>query len=323
MGQDYSFGFSDRVLAEAAGVPLDALHFDVDAIVAAHEAIKPVAERLGVAPPPPHLAGFTYPHLAALGAHIEFPANSEPKPSTLIGSPGEIESLREPDDYLAAALIRQRLRLLDALKKRRPDATNSIGHRFEGPTTTAALILGQTFFTLPYDDPCSAHRLLDFGTTSAMNYARAMSERLGIEVKRGGFSFPDDFAGMFPPSMFAEFVAPYWERYCTEFQEATRRSVHSELIRPEHLLYLRDLKIDHFDPGMDQYLTPEILRDQCPCAFKAPIHPWAIRDLSEHDLEALYRRYCKCAPTTISFSMDSLAWEPKIARLLKVARELA
>ncbi|MDH7601817.1 MAG: uroporphyrinogen decarboxylase family protein [Armatimonadota bacterium] len=322
MGQRFACGFSDRALAEAAGVSLDALHFDVDAILAAHDAIKPVAERLGVEPPPPHIAGFTYTHIAALGAEIEFPVGSEPKPRPLIRSPQDIDSLREPDDYLAAPIIRQRLELLDELKKRAPNAVNSIGHVFEGPVTTAALILGDSFFTLPYDDPKRAHRLLDFAVTSALNYARAISSRLGLSLGKGPLNFPDDFAGMFPPDVFAEFVAPYWERFYTELYETTKRSVHSELLRPEHMRFLAELRIDFFDPGMDQYLTPEILSKCCPCAFSAPIHPWDIRDLSEDALEKLYVRYARCKPAVITFSMDSLSWEPKIARLLKVARAM-
>lgn len=323
MGQKFACGFSDRALAEAAKVPLDALHFDVDAIIAAHEAIKPVADRLGIEPPPPHLAGFTYTHIAALGAQIDFPHNSEPKPRTLIQSPEEIDNLHEPEDYLSAPLIKRRLELLDELKKRTPNAVNSIGHRFEGPVTTAALILGDSFFTLPYDEPKRAHKLLEFSTTSALSFARALSERLDIPLDPGPLTFPDDFAGIFPPDMFAEFVLPYWKRFYTELFEPTSRGVHSELLRPEHLCFLKALSIDHFDPGMDQYLTPEILRDQCPCAFNAPIPPWKIRDLSEDELEALYVRYSRCSPAVISFSMDSLSWEPKIARLLQVARSLA
>ncbi|MGQ9580801.1 MAG: uroporphyrinogen decarboxylase family protein [Armatimonadota bacterium] len=323
MGQKFACGFSDRALAEAAKVPLDALHFDVDAIIAAHEAIKPVAERLDIDPPAPHLAGFTYTHIAALGAQIDFPQDSEPKPRTIIQSPEEIDSLHEPEDYLSAPLIKHRLRLLDELKKRAPNAVNSIGHRFEGPVTTAVLILGDAFFTLPHDDPKRAHKLLEFATTSALNFAHAISDRLDIPLIPGPLTFPDDFAGIFPPDIFTEFVIPNWKRFYTELLEPTSRGIHSELLRPEHLRFLKELSIDQFDPGMDQYLTPEILRDQCPCAFNAAIPPWKIRDLSENELEELYVSYSRCGPAVISFTMDSLSWEPKIARLLQVARSLA
>ncbi|HOJ41146.1 MAG TPA: hypothetical protein PK644_11845, partial [bacterium] len=56
-GQPFSFGFCDSLLAEVAGVGLDRLHRDLAAILKAHEAIKPVAERLGVEAPRLHLPG--------------------------------------------------------------------------------------------------------------------------------------------------------------------------------------------------------------------------------------------------------------------------
>ena len=57
-GQPFSFGIADSALAEAGGTTLDALHFDVDAICRAYEAIEPVARRFGIPAPKPRLAGF-------------------------------------------------------------------------------------------------------------------------------------------------------------------------------------------------------------------------------------------------------------------------
>ncbi len=321
MAQRFAFGFADTLLAEVGGVPLRDLHFDVDAMVQVCEAARPIAERLGAHPPVPHLAGFTYPHIAALGARITFPEHSDPAPSVIIGSPEEIDTLAEPNDYLAAPLIRARLDLLDRLLLRRPDAVRSIGHPFEGPVTTAALIMGPGFFTLPYDDPARAHKLLEFSTTSAINYARAIGAYLGHEWRPGTLTIPDDFAGIFPPAKFREFVLPYWERLYSASGCATR-ALHSELIRPEHLPLLAEVKLDVFDPSVDQYVTPEILREQCPCAFQGRIKPWEVRDLSADELERLYRRIAAHEPTVIAFSMDSLDEEDKVRRLLEVAREL-
>ncbi len=321
MAQRFVFGFDETLLAEVAGVSLRDLHFNPDAMVRASEAVEPVAERLGVSPPAPHLAGFTYPHIAALGAQVTFPEHSDPAPSTIINSVEEIDSLAEPEDYLAAPLIQTRLEVLDSLTERRPDAARHIGHLFEGPITTAALIMGYDFFTLPYDDPARAHKLLGFATASAINYARAITARLGSEWKPDTLTIPDDFAGILPPSKFREFVLPYWDRIFVESGCRTR-AVHSELIRPEHLPMLSEVKLDLFDPSVDQYLTPEILRQQCPCAFQARIKPWDVRDMSLDELEALYRRTAEQGPTVISFTMRCLEEEAKVRRLLEVAREL-
>ena len=95
--QDFDFSFSDSILAEVAGVSQRSLHFDADAILTAYAKIGPIAERLGVAAPVPKLAGFTYTHIAALGAEIVF-TDFEPKPEPLIREPEEIDRLQEPRD---------------------------------------------------------------------------------------------------------------------------------------------------------------------------------------------------------------------------------
>jgi len=321
-GQPFSFGLSDWVVAEAGDVPLRALHFDAGAICHAFDKIEPVARRLGIEPPKPRLAGFCYTPLAALGADIFFPEDSEPRVEPLIHSPEEIDSLREPEDYLAADLIQTRLRVLEELSRRRPDAaTTRIGHPVEGPPTTATLILGEQFFTLPYDDPERAHRLLDFSVRSAVNYARAINERLGNPMHPGPGGFPDDFAGIFSPPLFREFVMPYWERLYQGLL-ATDRRLHSELLRVEHLPFLKELGIRNFDPSADQYLTPEQLRDHCPARFSLRIQSWDIRDLSVPELQDKYRYLAGFNPTGISFYMKSLDEEPKFQALLEVAREM-
>ncbi|MCX7806456.1 MAG: hypothetical protein N3A38_14910, partial [Planctomycetota bacterium] len=162
MKQRYVFGFADSAVAEAGGVPLDVLHHDVGAILKAFDAIAPVAERLGVPPPKPRLPGFAYNHVSALGAEVVFAKGSEPNVVPVIRSPRDIDRLREPEDYMGSGIVPSRLRLASELKARRPDASDSIGHPYEGPVTTAVLLMGEAFLTLPYDDPGRARKLLRF-----------------------------------------------------------------------------------------------------------------------------------------------------------------
>ncbi|OIN98327.1 hypothetical protein AUJ66_01130 [Candidatus Desantisbacteria bacterium CG1_02_38_46] len=321
MGQNFSFGFSDTLLTEVGGVSEKQLHFDVEAILRAYENIRPLAKRLGIEPPIPRLAGFCYPHVISLGVEVVFPEDGEPKPSPIIHAPEDIDRLTEPEDYLVAPLIQERLRICAELKKRCPQSPNFIGHPLEGPITTAVLLMGPDFLTLPYDDPQRAHKLLEFCTKSALNYARAISEYFGESIQPGPKGIPDDFAGMFPPKIFKEFVVPYWEQIF-EGLKATQRSVHSELLRLEHLEFLKELKIDYFDPSADQYLTPEILHSHCPCKFQSSILEWVIFNSSAEELEAIYRKLAKFKPYNIAFSMSRLEDEPKIKHLLDVAREM-
>ncbi|NQU10399.1 hypothetical protein HQ590_06400 [bacterium] len=313
----------DSLAAEMIGVPLSELHTNVDAIVRAADALAEVAARLGVPAPPPRLAGLSYVHVSTLGVPVIIePAAAEPYTRPIIKSPADIDRLREPDDYLAAGLVPQRLALAEQLHARRPDAAMHIGHSFEGPVTTAVLLMGQDFFMLPYDDPQRAHALLTFVTGSAIRYCRAISAHQQQPLGNTSIGFPDDFAGMFRPELFAEFVVPYWQRIYEELG-ATERSLHSELLREEHLPYLAELRIDSYDPSVDQYLPAAVLKRSCPVPYGLRIWPSTVRDESVAQLVDRYRRYAADAPQYVMFHHSRLAEEEKIKALLSVARELA
>ncbi|NIA14802.1 MAG: hypothetical protein GWP08_12060 [Nitrospiraceae bacterium] len=320
--QPYSFGIADSAIATAGGVPLDALHYDVDAICRAYDAIAPVAQRLGVPPPRPRLAGFSYCHVSTLGAPVVFAKGSEPNVSPILHRPEDIDALREPTDPLACGVVPERLASLERLLERRPDAHRGIGHAYEGPLTSASLLMGPDFFVLPHSDPERAHRLIAFCVESSLRYAHAINAHFGKPETPGPAGIPDDFAGIFPPELFAEFVVPYWDRMY-EGLGATERHLHSELLRVGHLPFLAGLGINVYDPSADQYLTPEILREHCPVPFTGRIQSWHIRDKSPQDLQAMYRQIAACEPVNISFYMSFPQEEEKIRALLATARELA
>jgi hypothetical protein len=321
MGQKFYFGFSDHLLLEIGNINFNQLHFESKAIIRAYEKLKKIAEELEITPPIPKMAGFCYPHIASLGAHIEFPEDGEPKPFPLIKNIEDIDKLKEPEDYLKAPIIQKKLKTLEELKKYVPETPNTIGHIYEGPITTAVLLMGQDFFILVYENPEKAHKLLDSCVNSSLNYAKTILNYFGEEIKEGPKGIPDDFAGILPPKLFPEFVLPYWDRMY-EGLKAIERHLHSELLREEHLKFLKDLKINVFDSSTDQYLNGEILKEKCPCKFTLIIKSWEIFELSEDELEKLYIKLSTYNPVSISFSMDRLVDLPKIKRLLKIAREL-
>jgi hypothetical protein len=321
MGQKFYFGFSDHLLLEVGNINFYQLHFEPEAIIKAYEKLKEIAEELEISSPIPRMAGFCYPHIASLGAHIEFPEDGEPKPFPLIKNIEDIDKLKEPEDYLKAPIIQKKLKTLEDLKKYVPETPNTIGHLFEGPITTAVLLMGQDFFILVYENPEKAHKLLDFCVNSSLNYAKTILNYFGEEIKEGPKGIPDDFAGILPPKLFPEFVLPYWDRMYKGLK-ATERHLHSELLREGHLKFLKDVKIDVFDPSADQYLNGDILKEKCPCKFTLRIQSWEIFNFSEDELEKLYIKLSSYNPVSISFSLDRLVDLPKIKRLLKIAREL-
>ena len=323
MGQRYGFSIAVTAGAEAAGVSLHALHTDIDAICRAHDALVPLAERLGVDPPQPGLAGLAYCHVSTVGCEVVISSESvEPWVRPCISDPADIDDLAEPDDYLAAGVVPERLALAERLKAVRPDASTGIGHDYEGPVTTAVLMMGQGFFTLPFDDPARAHRLMEFVTRSAVNYARTLRAHQGRPVGGGRQGICDDFAGMFGPEQFAEFAAPYWEMMYQGL-EAESRGMHSELLREQHMGFLAAAAIDEYDPSVDQYLTPETLERSCPVPYTLRMWPSEVRDHSAEELVEMYRYRASFEPVSISFALSCLSEEEKAAALLEVARGLA
>ncbi len=321
MGCKFNFSINTAaLLSEISGVTYYQLHFDAPAIVRAYESFNPLAERLGIPPACPSMAGFGYAHVSTLGAEVIFPENSEPKPRPIIGKPEDIDNLREPDDYIDTPLVRRKLSVLAELQKISPEARNRIGHEMEGPVTTAVLLMGQEFFTLLYDDPGRAHKLLDFCTESALNYHAAINRCFNNEQSPGPGGIPDDFAGLLSPNFFKEFVVPYWERVYQGL-EITKRSLHSELLKVNHLPFLSDLHISSYDPGANQFLSPEALSENCPCDFKLRLQEWDIDNYSADELVERYHHLQSYNPSSVSITMKSIVQEPKIYALLEAARK--
>lgn len=127
-----------------------------------------------------------------------------------------------------------------------------LGAGQEGPITSAVLLRGDQFFLDVLDEPEVAHHLLGVVTQTYISFVRHV-RRLNGQEEHGGVGIADDMAGMLPPSLWPEFVLPYWERIYQELGPG-RRSVHTELLRPGHLPFLRQLDIGSYDPGNDQYL---------------------------------------------------------------------
>lgn len=321
--QRFDFSLADSLVAEAGGVPQAALHTDVNAICHAFEAVRPIAARLGVQPPRPGLAGLAYVHASTLGAQVTIqPDAPEPRIAPCIRGRQDIDLLEEPRDYLSCPLVSQRLRLVGELLERCPDARTGIGHDFEGPVTTAVLLMGPDFFLLPYEDPARARRLLALCVRSALNYRGALHGHAGQALSPGPCSLPDDFAGIFSPDKFREFVLPAWNMMY-EGLSATQRSLHSELLREEHMSLLVEAQIGFYDPGVDQYLSPEALKRSCPTLFSLRIRPADVCALSAAELVGMYEHYASFSPQHIQFGLERLADEQKVVALLKVARRLA
>jgi len=122
----------------------------------------------------------------------------------------------------------------------------------EGPVTTAVIVRGQDFFVDVFEHPKEMHRLLDLVVEASLLIRRTVEEVTGRTITRTGIA--DDFSGLLSPEQYEAFAYPYQQRIYDAFGHEGR-SMHSELLRPDHLKFLNRLGVTHYDPGCDQYLT--------------------------------------------------------------------
>jgi len=196
-----------------------------------------------------------YEGVAALGGELVFPADHQPMIRNLgriLQTPDQIDALAVPDPFHCDRFLRH-VETWEELGRRYPRRRVGLSAGQEGPVTTAVLLRGADLFTDCVLDPCRAHRLLSICTDTYIAFARAVRQVTGAP-ESGGVGIADDHAGNISPAMWPEFVLPYYERIYTELG-ATRRSMHTELVRRAHLPLIAQLNLDHINFGEDQYIS--------------------------------------------------------------------
>jgi uroporphyrinogen-III decarboxylase len=178
-----------------------------------------------------------------------------------------------------------------------------LGAGQEGPITSAVLLRGDKFFLDVLDEPEVAHHLLGVVTQTFINFVR-YTRRINGQPEAGNTGIADDMAGMLPPSLWPEFVLPYWLRIYEELGPG-RRSTHTELLRPGHLPFLRELKIDAYDPGNDQYLEVEDvvgLTDHMDVSWNL----YTVRDMLDGTPETIRATYTRSVQAGMRHMMTEL-----------------
>lgn len=322
--QPYSQGINYTYLAEKAGIDFAKLFWDPSVIVEIYrranagmipENIRDVSMQQLKGP---QLAPIGYGHISALGCPISRPEGGEPHPESIIGSTEYDFVLKEPENYMEVGIMPERRRIAEEVSRLWGNGWKAdIALNAEGPITTAVLMVGSDFLMWPYDNPEAAHRLLAFITRTAVDFILAIGNCERVDT----WFMTDDFSGLLPPEMFDEFVVPYWNEYY-RLLGCTKRYMHAELLRPGHLKYLTDAGVVRFDPGVDQYLTPELLQEYSPVPFQLRINDMMIRDYSISELLSLYKYYSSFNPVTIQFNLDHPGEEEKYLALLKLAKEM-
>jgi uroporphyrinogen-III decarboxylase len=208
----------------------------------------------------PHVAVPAYAQAAALGSTLVINDDLVPM-LTEDGAPnrGDVGRIEIPVRYLETEVMARYVRIWEEMCAIHGSLVG-MGVGLEGPVTTAKLIRGQELFIDIFEDPSVAHALLEICTESYIRFYTEVRELLGQPYGQE-VGIADDFSGLFSPSAYEEFVQPYHRRIY-EALGKEYRSLHSELLRRDHLKFLAELKVDSFDPGQDQYLDLADLQEE-------------------------------------------------------------
>jgi uroporphyrinogen-III decarboxylase len=264
-----------------------------------------------------------YEGVAALGGELRFPADHQPMIANLgrvVRTPGEVDALSAPEPWMCAR-FRENIRRMQALRDMVAERPIGLSAGQEGPVTTAVLLRGMDFFTDCVTDPVHAHRLLAVCTDTYIAFARTTRDVTGGRPY-GTVGIADDHAGNLSPEMWPEFVLPYYERIYKELQ-ATRRTMHTELVRPQHLPLLATLQLDHVNFGENQYLS---VRDVVQ-ALDVPFD-WHIKTVSEmqqgtpEQIQSTYRRAVADGAPAMACELTVDTPVENIRAFLEVARQL-
>jgi uroporphyrinogen-III decarboxylase len=195
-----------------------------------------------------------YEGVATLGGALLFPAEHQPmiqNQGRIVQTPQQIEALQAPDPRQCPR-FRMHVETWHKLRERFPGRRVGLSAGQEGPVTTAVLLRGTDFFSDCALDPARAHRLLAVCTETYVAFVRAVRE-VTHAPSSGTVGIADDHAGNLSPAMWPEYVLPYYEQIYEQLG-ATRRSMHTELVRTGHLPLLKGLGLDHINYGENQYL---------------------------------------------------------------------
>jgi uroporphyrinogen-III decarboxylase len=232
-----------------------------------------------------------YEGVAALGGELLFPEQHQPMirdQGYILQTPKAVDALEVPDPWQCARFLRH-VETWRSLRRRFPGQKIGLSPGQEGPVTTAVLLRGTAFFADCLLDPPRALRLLSICTDTYIAFVRAVREVTGAP-QTGGVGIADDHAGNLSPAMWPTFVLPFYERIYVELG-ATRRSMHTELVRRAHLPLLRELGLDHINYGENQYLGVRDVVELLDVPFD-----WHVKTVPEmlqgtpEQIQAIYRQ---------------------------------
>ncbi|MCD4824716.1 MAG: hypothetical protein K8S55_08915 [Phycisphaerae bacterium] len=159
---------------------------------------------------------------------------------------------------------------------------------FQGPFTTATILRGSDIMMDIILHPELIKELLEKVVQAQCNVMSFSESEFGL--KRTSCGMGDDYAGLISPDMYGEFCYPYMKILYDAYGFESR-SLHCETLKRGHHKYLNMLKIDSYDPGVNEDLSIEDILEECPGMFFT-YNLFTVRDMVNETPEAI-RELCE------------------------------
>jgi hypothetical protein len=316
----WSVAGTQGALRELTATPIREFNLDPGACIEAYRRGRPLLrERFGddVGLPGVSTPAVSYGHPNTLGAELLFPEGGEVGVKPLYGSLAEgIEALNQPVDFLAQGMAPFFMGFREKLRTAFPGEAVGLSFGAEGPITTAYELRGQSFYMDVLDDLPLAVRFLEAAVDSVRRYHEALCAldgRPAVNPNSGGMC--DDCASFIPPRLWSAVVLPAWERY---YQGMTtgRRSAHVESLNAEHLPFLEDIGLCHFDPSISPRLTPPIIATHCRVPFLWRLGSFHYSEMSVQEVEDfVYQSAADGASSVVTYVAEGMCNDDGVAKV--------
>jgi len=325
-------GVATATLPYLCGISLDEFYLSPRQCVRAFgEGRRKVRELFGddITMPEVHCPPLSYGHIACLGARVIFPRDSEPSVRPIYsGIDDAVKELEKPVRFEENDLFRHYISVYRYLEKEfARENVKFSGFGYEGPITSAVLLRGKDFCVDLYRSPQKVKRLLDLLTESIISFVRFTR---GInsepEMNPESTGLADDFSSLIHPKMWREFVVPYWDRYYAALTSG-KRTLHCENLSPDHLAYLDEAGIDHYDPSVSARLDPQVINERTNVPFTWRLPSFELMKMSITEVPMWVRRSADKGARHVHLYIEPLMCEHdnplKVLAFIDAAKEMA
>lgn len=288
-GFSWSVAGTQGALRELTGVPIREFNLEPEACIDAYRRGRPLLREMfgeEVRAPGVSTPAVSYGHPNTLGAELVFPEGGEVGVKPLYSSLTEaIDALGRPVDFLSQGMAPFFMEFRETLRAAFPDESVGLSFGGEGPITSAYVLRGEGFYMDVMDDLPLTVTFLEAVVDSVQRYHEAtcaLDDRPAMSPSGSGMC--DDCASFIQPRLWPELVLPAWERYYRG-RTTGRRTAHVENLVAEHLPFLEDIGLSHFDPSISPQLTPPIIAEHCRVPFLWRLGSFHYTEMTTQDVE--------------------------------------